>query len=136
MIPGLLVEKHWPQRPLDSRGPAGQTPPLTRLMGVECPETQRDPGCVVPRPWSKSLLEGELVTPRDSGVTVLSGGNLGWKGSVSSPTPSYPTCLRSVPRTPEASSFVAILLGMLVPVVVIVPAVTWECVSRKRRRRR
>ncbi|XP_045318246.1 zonadhesin [Leopardus geoffroyi] len=40
------------------------------------------------------------------------------------------------PGKPEASSFVAILLGMLVPVVVIVPAVTWECVSRKRRRRR
>ncbi|XP_078295954.1 zonadhesin isoform X1 [Panthera onca] len=39
------------------------------------------------------------------------------------------------PGKPEASSFVAILLGMLVPVVVIVPAVTWECVSRKRRRR-
>lgn len=40
--------------------------------------------------------------------------------------PSYPI--------PEASNFVAILLGMLVPVVVIVLAVTRKCISRKRRR--
>ncbi|XP_048080450.1 zonadhesin [Ursus arctos] len=39
------------------------------------------------------------------------------------------------PGKPEASNFVAVLLGMLVPVVVLVPAVTRECVSRKRRRR-
>ncbi|XP_045850106.1 zonadhesin [Meles meles] len=40
------------------------------------------------------------------------------------------------PAKPEASNFVAILLGMLVPVVVLVPAVTRECLSRKGRRRR
>ncbi|XP_072799286.1 zonadhesin isoform X1 [Vicugna pacos] len=39
-------------------------------------------------------------------------------------------------KKPEASNFVAILLGMLVPVVVIVPAVTRECISRKRQKRR
>ncbi|ELK06919.1 Zonadhesin [Pteropus alecto] len=38
------------------------------------------------------------------------------------------------PKKPEASNFVAILLGMLVPVVVIVLAVTRKCFSRKRRR--
>lgn len=43
--------------------------------------------------------------------------------------------LHPVPCSPEASNFVAVLLGMLVPVVVLVPAVTRECVSRKRRRR-
>ncbi|XP_023511132.2 zonadhesin isoform X2 [Equus caballus] len=39
---------------------------------------------------------------------------------------------------PEKPVFalVAILLGMLVPVIVVVPALTRECVSRKRRRRR
>ncbi|XP_059010685.1 zonadhesin isoform X2 [Mustela lutreola] len=40
------------------------------------------------------------------------------------------------PGKPEASNFVAILLGMLVPVVVLVPAVTRGCLSRKGRRRR
>uniref|UniRef100_A0A8C7A541 Zonadhesin n=1 Tax=Neovison vison TaxID=452646 RepID=A0A8C7A541_NEOVI len=39
------------------------------------------------------------------------------------------------PGKPEASNFVAILLGMLVPVVVLVPAVTRGCLSRKGRRR-
>ncbi|XP_038523950.1 zonadhesin isoform X1 [Canis lupus familiaris] len=37
------------------------------------------------------------------------------------------------PRKPEASNFAAILLGMLVPVLVLVPAVTRACVSRKKR---
>lgn len=42
----------------------------------------------------------------------------------------------SVPRTPEASNFASILLPLLVPMVVIVPAaVTRECISRKKRRR-
>nr|XP_025875391.1 LOW QUALITY PROTEIN: zonadhesin [Vulpes vulpes] len=40
------------------------------------------------------------------------------------------------PRKPEASNFVAILLGMLLPVLVLVPAVTRACVSRKKRRRK
>ncbi|KAF5918179.1 hypothetical protein HPG69_002820 [Diceros bicornis minor] len=40
------------------------------------------------------------------------------------------------PEKPEAFALVAILLGMLVPMVVVVPAVTRECISRKRRRRR
>ncbi|XP_022356101.1 zonadhesin [Enhydra lutris kenyoni] len=40
------------------------------------------------------------------------------------------------PGKPGASNFVAVLLGMLVPVVVLVPAVTRECLSRKGRRRR
>nr|XP_055196273.1 zonadhesin [Nyctereutes procyonoides] len=40
------------------------------------------------------------------------------------------------PQKPEASNFVAILLGMLVPVLVLVPAVTRACVSRKKRRRK
>nr|KAF6442856.1 zonadhesin [Rousettus aegyptiacus] len=40
----------------------------------------------------------------------------------------------SPPKKPEASDFVAILLGMLVPVVVIVLVVTRKCISRKRRR--
>ncbi|XP_004399188.1 PREDICTED: zonadhesin [Odobenus rosmarus divergens] len=40
------------------------------------------------------------------------------------------------PPGKAASNFVAVLLGMLVLVVVLVPTVTRECVSRKRRRRR
>ncbi|CAK6444538.1 unnamed protein product [Pipistrellus nathusii] len=40
-----------------------------------------------------------------------------------------------LPEKPEVSSFVVILLGMLVPVVVIVPVVVRECVSKKKRRR-
>ncbi|KAF7477524.1 Hypothetical predicted protein [Marmota monax] len=39
------------------------------------------------------------------------------------------------PKKPEASNFVAILLGMLVPAVVIVSAAIRECVYRMRRRR-
>ncbi|XP_027965808.1 zonadhesin [Eumetopias jubatus] len=39
------------------------------------------------------------------------------------------------PGEPEASNFGAVLLGTLVLVVVLVPTVTRECVSRKRRRR-
>lgn len=48
------------------------------------------------------------------------------KASVSSSTPSYPI--------PEVSNFVAILLGILVPVVAIVLVVVRECVSKRRRR--
>nr|XP_035136782.2 zonadhesin isoform X3 [Callithrix jacchus] len=39
------------------------------------------------------------------------------------------------PRKPEASNLVALLLGLLVPVVVVVPAVTRQCIYRTRRQR-
>lgn len=58
----------------------------------------------------------------------------GWKG-VSPPHLFLSHTLISVPCT-EASNFASILLPLLVPMVVIVPAaVTRECISRKKRRR-
>lgn len=60
------------------------------------------------------------------GMQDLQDDNQTPKARVSFSTPSYPI--------PEVSNFVATLLGMLVPVVVIVLVVVRECVSKRRRR--
>ena len=105
--------------------------PLRRFMGVVCPEAggQRQS---LETPGSSSLLEGEPAT-RVVGDAVPPG----WQPRTERECLCHPFLSHipiSLPHAPEASNFVVTLLGWLVPVLVIVSAVTRECISRKRRR--
>nr|XP_020037692.1 zonadhesin-like [Castor canadensis] len=67
---------------------------------------------------------------KEQGASFICECELGYGGNLCTEPRNIP-----LPKEPEAFNLVAILLGMLVSVVVIVPVLTRECVSRIRRRR-
>ncbi|XP_057605487.1 zonadhesin [Hippopotamus amphibius kiboko] len=104
--------------------------PLSCSPGEVCTLGNLTRGCFQDSPCLQNPCQNDGRC-REQGTLFTCECELGYGG---------PLCMepRDVPprQKPEASDFVAILLGLLVPVVVIVWAVTRECISRKRGRRR
>ncbi|KAM8950799.1 zonadhesin isoform 2-T2 [Lycaon pictus] len=104
--------------------------PLSCRAGEICTLGNLTRGCFRESPCLQNPCQNDGQC-QEQGTHFTCECELGYGGHLCTESRNVPP-----PRKPEASNFAAILLGMLVPVLVLVPAVTRACVSRKKRRRK